>query len=219
MVYKRMVSPSLLAADFAALGDAAEEAERGGADSLHVDYMDGHYVPNLTFGIDLLPALKKRVRIPLLAHLMISNAGQRLDDFVKAGADCIVLQEDAVGNAGRLVDRIHDGGVKAGLAISPPRSLETITELLPRLDFLLILSVNPGFGGQSFIPETLVKMKEAHRIRTREGLGFDIGVDGGVNLDTAGDIVRTGANVLIAGSAIFGRPDVAAAIRDLRSAG
>jgi ribulose-phosphate 3-epimerase len=213
-----MVSPSLLAADFAALGDAALEAERAGADSLHVDYMDGHYVPNLTFGIDLLPALKRRVRIPLLAHLMISNAEQRLDDFMRAGADCIVLQEDAVENAGRLIDRIHRGGARAGLALSPPRPLGAVADLLPRLDFLLVLSVNPGFGGQAFIPETLEKMREAHRIRTRDGLGFDIGVDGGVNRETAGEIARTGANVLIAGSAVFGSPDRAAAIRELRNA-
>ncbi|MFW6181557.1 MAG: ribulose-phosphate 3-epimerase [Spirochaetota bacterium] len=218
MAYKRMVSPSLLAADFAALGDAALEAEQAGADSLHVDYMDGHYVPNLTFGIDLLPALKKRVRIPLLAHLMIDNAEQRLDDFIRAGADCIVLQEDAVEDAGTLIDRIHQGGARAGLALNPPRPLDGVAGLLPRLDFLLVLSVNPGFGGQSFLPETLEKMKEAHRIRTREGLGFDIGVDGGVNRETAGAIARTGANVLIAGSAVFGRPDLAAAIRELRNA-
>jgi ribulose-phosphate 3-epimerase len=217
MEFKRMVSPSLLAADFAALGDAAVAAERAGADSLHVDYMDGHYVPNLTFGIDLLPSLKKRVRIPLLAHLMIANTEQRLDDFIRTGVDCIVLQEDAVGDPAGLIQRIHDAGIKAGMAVNPSRPLERVTEVLPRLDFLLILSVNPGFGGQAFISETLAKMEKAHHIREREGFVFDIGVDGGVNQDTAGDIVRTGANVLIARSAVFGKPNIAAAIRALRS--
>jgi ribulose-phosphate 3-epimerase len=216
MEYKRMVSPSLLAADFAALGEAAARAEQEGADSLHLDYMDGHYVPNLTFGIDLIPALRKRVDIPLLAHLMIANTGERLEDFIKAGPDCIILQEDAVSGHEKLIKKIRRAGLKAGLAVNPPRPLAGIRPLLGMIDFLLIMSVNPGFGGQSFIHDTLAKMEEAHDARVKHGYGYDIGVDGGVNLKTAPAIVKTGANVLVAGSAVYGRENVGQAIRDLR---
>lgn len=217
MEYTRKVSPSLLAADYGFLADAALQAESGGADSLHVDYMDGHYVPNISFGLDLIPALKKRVRIPLLAHLMISNAEERLDDFIKVSPDYIILQEDAVENTEHLLDRIRRKGIHTGLAISPPRPLENLYPYLPLIDFLLVLGVNPGFGGQEFMPQTLDKMREAHRLRVQQSLRYDIGVDGGVNMHTAADIVRTGANVLIAGSAVFGRQDVQKAIDELRA--
>jgi ribulose-phosphate 3-epimerase len=212
MDYRRKVSPSLLAADYGSLGEAAEEAQRGGADSLHLDYMDGHYVPNISFGIELIPALKRRVSIPLIAHLMISNAEERLQDFISAGPDYIVLQEDAVSDIPSLMGKIREGGIRPGLALNPPRPIEGMTAHLPLIDFLLVLSVNPGFGGQTFMTETLDKMRFAHDHRTRHSLHYDIGVDGGVNLDTAKEIVKTGANVLIAGTAIYGRGDIAGAI-------
>jgi ribulose-phosphate 3-epimerase len=215
MEFKRSVSPSLLAADFADLGRAALQAEAGGAGSLHLDYMDGHYVPNITFGIDLVPALKKRVQIPLTAHLMLSNASERLDDFIQVKPDYIVLQEDAVKRPLQLIKRIRDAGIMAGIAINPPRALKKVYPLLPHIDYLLVMSVNPGFGGQKFIQDTLRKMEEGHRFRVEHGLRFDIAADGGVNLQTAENILKSGANVLVAGTAVFGADDVGNAIRSM----
>jgi ribulose-phosphate 3-epimerase len=215
MAFKPSVSPSLLAADFADLGNAALRAEAGGAGSIHLDYMDGHYVPNISFGIDLIPALKKRVGIPLIAHLMLSNAPDRLDDFMQAKPDCIILQEDAVRNPLQLIERIRSAEIIPGIAINPPRDLKKIRSLLPHIDYLLIMSVNPGFGGQKFIEDTLLKMEEAHRFRVEHGLHFDIAVDGGVNIYTAKSILETGANVLIAGTAVFGKDDMGEAIRSM----
>ena len=215
MEFKRSVSPSLLAADFTDLGRAALRAEAGGAGSLHLDYMDGHYVPNITFGIDLIPALKKRVHIPLTAHLMLTNASERLDDFIQVKPDCIVLQEDAVKRPLQLIDRIHESEIMAGIAINPPRALKRVYHILPHIDYLLIMSVNPGFGGQKFIQDTLRKMEEGHRFRVEHELHFDIAVDGGVNLQTAETILKAGANVLVAGTAVFGADDIGAAIRSM----
>ena len=213
MEFKHSVSPSLLAADFADLGNAALQAEAGGASSIHLDYMDGHYVPNISFGIDLIPALKKRVGIPLIAHLMLSNAPDRLNDFMQAKPDCIILQEDAVKGPLQLIEKIRSAEIMPGIAINPPRALKKIRSLLPHIDYLLIMSVNPGFGGQKFIEDTLAKMEEAHRIRVEHGLHFDIAVDGGVNIYTAKSILETGANVLIAGTAVFDKDNVGEAIR------
>jgi ribulose-phosphate 3-epimerase len=218
MEFKRSVSPSLLAADFADLGNAAVRAESGGAGSLHLDYMDGHYVPNITFGIDLIPALKERVHIPLTAHLMLSNASERLDDFIQAKPDCIVLQEDAVKRPLWLIDRIRDAGISPGIATNPPRALKRVYPLLPHIDYLLVMSVNPGFGGQKFIHDTLHKIEEGHRFRVSHGLHFDIAVDGGVNRKTAKNILMSGANVLVAGTAVFGADDIGDAIRSLLNA-
>ena len=219
MGFKVEVSPSLLAADFADLGSAASLVERAGAGSIHLDYMDGHYVPNISFGIDLIPALKKRVAIPLIAHLMLSNAPERLDDFIRVKPDCIILQEDAIQNHLELMEKIRSADISAGIAVNPPRALDTIRPLLSHIDYLLIMSVNPGFGGQRFIEETLLKMEEAHRVRLDQNLHYDIAVDGGVNFDTAERILETGSNVLIAGTAVFGSDDVAEAIRLLKTAG
>jgi ribulose-phosphate 3-epimerase len=215
MVFEPSVSPSLLAADFTDLGTAARRAEAGGAGSLHLDYMDGHYVPNITFGIDLIPALKRVVRLPLVAHLMISNTRERLKDFIRAAPDFLVLQEDAIKKPHTLLSVIRENGIKTGLAINPSRPLKKIHSLLPHIDMLLIMSVRPGFGGQKFMAETLVKMKEAHDFRVKARLGYELAVDGGVNRDTAKEILHTGANVLVAGSAVYGTQDVGRAIRDL----
>ncbi len=217
MEYRRSISPSLLAADYGYLADAAIQAEAGGAGSLHLDYMDGHYVPNLSFGIDLIPALQKKVGIPLMAHLMISNAGERLDDFIRVHPDYIVIQEDAVDDIGRLLGKIKTSGIKTGIAINPSRPLTHIHDHLHRIDHLLILGVNPGFGGQKFRVETLEKMKEAHDFRVKNRLPYDIAVDGGVNLHTAGDILKTGVNILVAGTAVYGRDDIKGAIEALAS--
>jgi len=215
MNFNIQVSPSLLAADYGYLADSAIAAQKAGAHSLHIDYMDGHYVPNLSFGIGLIPALKKSVSIPLIAHLMINNTEDRLDDFIKAKPDYIVIQEDAVKETEYLLYRIKKSGIKTGLAINPDRPLKKIRQFLNTIDYLLILSVFPGFGGQKFIPETVEKMSEAHAFRVSQNLTYDIAVDGGVNSQTAPDILRAGANVLVAGTAIFGKPDIAKAIMEL----
>ncbi len=219
MDYKLKVCPSLLAADYGCLGDAAIAAEKAGADSLHLDYMDGHYVPNISFGIDLVPALRKRVTIPLVAHLMISNTEERLPDFIKVRPDCIVIQEDTVEDVGRPIERMKKVGIKAGLAITPPRPLDKIRHALRTIDYLLILGVNPGFGGQSFMEETLPKIEEAHRFRVKNGLVWDIAVDGGVNGKTAPRIVKMGANVIVAGTAVFGAADIGRAVAEFLSLG
>jgi ribulose-phosphate 3-epimerase len=219
MEYKLKVCPSLLAADYGCLGDAAITAEKAGADSLHLDYMDGHYVPNISFGMDLIPALRKRVKIPLFAHLMISNTEERLPDFIKAEPDCIVIQEDTVEELAVPIDRIRRAGIKPGIAISPPRPLEKVRDALRSIDYLLILGVIPGFGGQSFMEETLTKMEEAHRFRVKNALSWDIAVDGGVNKKTASRIVKTGANVLVAGTAVFGAADIGKAVAEFLSLG
>lgn len=215
MEFSLGVSPSLLAADYGYLADAACEAESAGAHSLHLDYMDGHYVPNISFGLDLIPALKRRVKIPLIAHLMISNTDERLKDFIHKKPHCIVLQEDAVENIGQKIEAVHKAGIKSGVAINPNRPLHPLYPLLPKLSLLVIMSVYPGFGGQTFIEDTLKKMSEAHNLRKTHHLSYDIAVDGGVNLETAKKVIQTGANILVAGTAVFGSGNVRKAIGEL----
>ena len=217
MKFKRQVSPSLLAADYAYLGTAAIAAESGGAGSLHLDYMDGHYVPNISFGFDLIPALKKLVNIPLIAHLMISNTEERLEDFIKLTPDYIIIQEDTVKDPVRALAGIKEAGIKNGFALKPDTPLSLFYDTLHSIDYLLILGVFPGFGGQKFMEETLVKMREAHDFRVEHNLTYDIAVDGGVNIKTAPRIIGTGANVLVAGTAIYGAPDVKKAIEEFLS--
>jgi ribulose-phosphate 3-epimerase len=219
MDFKLKISPSLLAADFGCLGDAAVNAESAGAESLHVDYMDGHYVPNIAFGLDLIPALKKRVKIPLVSHLMISNTEERLDDFIKTGTDYIIVQEEIVENLDEILKKIKNSGIKTGFAVCPDRQLKEVYNEMHHIDYLLILGVFPGFGGQKFIEDTLLKMEEARDFRAKYNLNFDIAVDGGVNLKTAGRIVKAGANELIAGTAIYGAQDIKKAIQDFLSFG
>lgn len=219
MDLKLKISPSLLAADYGHLVEAAMLAELGGADSLHIDFMDGHYVPNISFGLDLTPALKKKVNIPLVSHLMISNPAERLDDFIKTRTDFIIVQEDTVKDMVGMFDKIRGEGIKPGFAINPDRPLQKLYKELFHIDYLLILGVFPGFGGQTFIEDTLLKMEEAHNFRLKNNLSFDIAVDGGVNRQTAEKIVKTGANVLVAGTAIFAADDIKKAIADFQSLG
>jgi len=211
------ISPSLLAADYGYLADAAISAEKSGADLLHVDYMDGHYVPNISFGIDLIPALKKRVKVPLEAHLMISNPEERVKDFINVKPDYIIIQEDVPKDVNNIINKIKNAGIKPGLAINPDRPLSAIYNYLHIIDYLLILGVFPGFGGQKFIVDTLKKMEEAHNFRIKNNLKYDIAVDGGVNFSTAPDIIKTGANILVAGTAVFGQENITKAIEKLRN--
>jgi ribulose-phosphate 3-epimerase len=219
MDFKLKISPSLLAADYACLGDAAVNAESGGAESLHVDFMDGHYVPNIAFGLDLIHALKKRVDIPLVSHLMISNTEERLEDFIRTATDFIIVQEEAVEDLDDVLKKIKKSGIKNGFAVRPDRQLKEVYNEMHSIDYLLILGVYPGFGGQKFIEDTLLKIEEARDFRVKNGLKYDIAVDGGVNLKTAGKIVKAGANELIAGTAVYGTQDIKKAIRDFLSLG
>ncbi len=219
MHFKLKISPSLLAADFGCLADAALEAEAAGAETLHVDFMDGHYVPNIAFGLDLIPALKKRVKIPLVSHLMISNVEERLDDFIKTGTDYIIVQEEAVTDLNEILKKIRNNGIRTGFAICPDRPLKEVYNELNNIDYLLILGVFPGFGGQKFIEDTLLKMREARDFMTKNELTFDIAVDGGVNLNTGRKIVKAGANELIAGTAIYGAGDKKKAVQDFLALG
>lgn len=214
-----LIAPSILSADFAHLADEVALVERGGADLLHVDIMDGHFVPNLTVGPPIVEALKKVTKLPLDLHLMMTNADSFLADFAEAGADYITVHVEACPHLHRTVQTIKERGVKAGVTLNPATSLHTIEEILQDVDLVLIMSVNPGFGGQTFIPSCLRKVTAARRMIDSAGSHALLEVDGGVKVDNAGQIVAAGADVLVAGSAVFSSRDYAATITALRAAG
>jgi ribulose-phosphate 3-epimerase len=214
------ISPSLLSADFGALREAALQAEKGGGCALHLDIMDGHYVHNFSFGIDIVPALKKHVKIPLVAHLEIDNPDVFVEYFAQAGSDMIVVQEDTCPHLPITIARIKKRGVRAGIGINPDRGFEKIEanpEILEQIDLLIIMAVYPGFGGQPFSPVTVPKIQKACEMREKSGTRFDIGVDGSVNASTIPKIVQAGANYLIAGSSVFSKGTVGENIRNLRT--
>jgi ribulose-phosphate 3-epimerase len=219
MKFPIKISPSLLSADFGALREAALQAEKGGGSALHLDIMDGHYVHNFSFGIDIIPALKSHVKIPLVAHLEIDNPDVFIEDFARAGSDMIVVQEDTCPHLPITIAGIKKHGARAGIGINPDRGFEKIEanpEILKQIDLLIIMAVYPGFGGQPFSPVTVPKIQKACEMRTKSGARFDIGVDGSVNEDTIPKIVGAGANYLIAGSSVFSRGPVGENIRNLR---
>ena len=202
------ISPSILSADYGHLAEEATKAERGGGCDLHIDIMDGHYCHNFSFGIDVVPALKRAVKIPLVAHLEIGNPDDFIEEFAEAGSDMIVVQEDTCPHLPRSVYRIRKTGKTAGIAINPDRGFEKIEanpEVLNEIGLLIVMAAYPGFGGQPFSPAALPKLRKAREIRDRLGLRFDIGVDGHVNERTVPDIVRAGGNYLIGGSSVFNR--------------
>lgn len=206
MKFPIKISPSILSADYGNLAHESIQAEKGGGYSLHVDIMDGHYVHNFSFGIDVIPALKKHVSIPLVAHLEIDNPDVFIDDFAEAGSDMIVVQEDTCPNLPRTISNILKKGTRAGIGINPDRGFEKIEanpEILSKIDLLIIMAVYPGFGGQPFSPITIPKIEKACALRAKFGFKFDIGVDGAVNIKSVPEIVKAGANYLIAGSSIF----------------
>jgi len=212
------IAPSILSADFARLADEVNAVERGGADLLHIDVMDGHFVPNLTVGPPIVEALKKVTKIPLDVHLMITNADAFIGEFAAAGADYLTVHVEACPHLHRTVQSIKERGVKAGVTLNPATSLTTLDEIVADVDLVLIMSVNPGFGGQKFILSSLKKILAARQLIDRTQSRALLEVDGGVKVDNAAQVLEAGADILVAGSAIFESRDYAATIAALRTA-
>ena len=202
-----ILAPSILAADFARLGEEIAAAERGGAGAIHVDVMDGHFVPNITIGPDLVQSLRRATTLPLDCHLMIENADDYIEAFSSAGADWISLHVEALPHLQRSVARVKELGRRVGAAINPATPLTSLEEVLPSLDYVLIMSVNPGFSGQSFIPQSLDKVARLRAQIAERGLEVQIEVDGGIGADNVADVTRAGAELVVAGSAVFGGGD------------
>ncbi|HLJ86640.1 MAG TPA: ribulose-phosphate 3-epimerase [Candidatus Angelobacter sp.] len=199
------LAPSILSADFARLADEVQAVAAGGATLLHVDVMDGHFVPNITIGMPVVAALRKVTRLPLDVHLMIQNPDRYISAFADSGADWISVHQEACVHLDRTLHQIRELGVKAGAVINPATPVSTLEEVLPIVDHVLIMSVNPGFGGQKFIPSTLDKVRKLATMRASLQVGFRIEIDGGIGPDNVADVVSAGVEVLVAGSAIFGR--------------
>jgi ribulose-phosphate 3-epimerase len=201
------LAPSILSADFAHLATQVQAAAEGGAGVIHVDVMDGHFVPNITIGPPVVRSLRKTTDLPLDCHLMIENADQYIPDFTDAGADWISVHQEACRHLNRTLHLIRDYGARAGVVINPATPVETLSEVLDIVDYVLVMSVNPGFGGQKFIPGAVHKIRKLSELRAQRGLSYRIEVDGGVALDTVTEVVRAGAEILVAGNAIFGKGD------------
>jgi ribulose-phosphate 3-epimerase len=198
------LAPSILSADFARLGEQVRAVCEGGASVIHVDIMDGHFVPNLTIGPPVVKSLRKVTDLPLDCHLMIENADEFVPAFAEAGADWISVHQEACRHLNRTLHLIRSHDCLAGVVINPATPVETLTEVLDIVDYVLVMSVNPGFGGQKFIPAALHKIRRLAEIRSQRRLTYRIEVDGGVASDTVGDVVRAGAEILVAGNAVFG---------------
>ena len=212
-----LLAPSILAADLADLETAVEICERGKADFLHVDVMDGHFVPNLTIGIPVVEALARRTDLPLDVHLMVSNPERLLDHYLDAGASWLSVHWEVATHLDRLLTRIHEKGARAGVALNPATQIEVLEDILPALDFVLIMSVNPGFAGQKFLPYALDKARRLQAKVRGRNLDVTIAMDGGVGLDNIGQVAAAGVDFCVAGSAVFGSEDPASAIGALRS--
>ena len=209
------LAPSLLAADLADLAGALALCEKWGADLVHFDVMDGHFVPNLSFGIPVLKAVRARTRLPIDVHLMVSNPDRLLDDYLAAGASRLIVHWEAAPHLDRLLERIREGGAEAGVAVNPATPVELLTDALPRLDFVLVMSVNPGFGGQAFLPHALDKTRRLRRMIEISGLPIEIEMDGGIDRDNIARVVAAGVDVCVAGSAIFGAGDPQAILAEM----
>lgn len=211
------IAPSILSADFAKLGEEIKDVEKGGADYIHVDVMDGHFVPNITIGPLIVEAIKPITNLPLDVHLMIENPDLYIEQFAKAGADIISVHVEACPHLHRTLQLIKDNGVKSGVVINPATPASSIKEVLSMVDLVLVMSVNPGFGGQSFIYETVQKITEINQLRKENNYSFELEVDGGVNVDTAKLCTDAGADVLVAGSAVFNKDNRKDAIEAIRN--
>ena len=210
------LAPSILSADFSQLAESVKAVENAGCEYLHIDVMDGHFVPNITFGAVVFEKLRKKSNMTFDCHLMIEQPDLYLEDFVKAGADIITVHQEACVHLNRTIHHIKVLGCKAGVAINPATSPQALEYVLQDVDMVLIMSVNPGFGGQKFIPQSLDKIKKLKQMIDAKNYNVDIQVDGGVSVDNIHDIVTAGANIVVAGSAIFGKDNIQKAVSDLR---
>lgn len=212
------IAPSILSADFSRLGEEIEAVTRGGATILHVDVMDGHFVPNLTVGLPVVKSLASKTNLPIDAHLMISDPGQYAQQFVAAGAKMVSVHVEADAHLHRTLASIRAGGAQAGVVLNPATPVETLAEALPFADYVLVMSVNPGFGGQKFITTSVDKVRRLRRLIDERQLRTRIEIDGGIDLDNIASVVEAGAEIIVAGSAIFGSPDPEIAVKELREA-
>jgi ribulose-phosphate 3-epimerase len=213
-----LIAPSVLAADFARLADEVRDVEAGGADLLHVDVMDGHFVPNLTLGVPIVEALRRVSKLPLDVHLMIDNPDRHIDAFARAGATMIAVHAEACPRLGETLARVRALGVKASVAINPGTPVTALQEVVDVLDAVIVMSVHPGFTGQAFIPESIGKVADVRALLDSRSSPAAIEVDGGIGLETAGLVIRAGATTLVAGASIFHAADRMAAVRALRAA-
>jgi len=212
-----MMAPSILSADFSRLGEEIKAVEKAGADIIHVDVMDGHFVPNITIGPPVVASVRKITELPLDVHLMISDADRYVEDFAKAGADWITVHVEACPHLHRTVSRIKELGKKAGAVLNPATPLCSLDEILPEIDLVMLMSVNPGFGGQSFIRSSIKKIKTFRKMIEERGLEVGIEIDGGVGPATIADVAGAGANIFVAGSAVFGQQDYVKVIREMKT--
>jgi ribulose-phosphate 3-epimerase len=212
------IAPSVLSADFGALAADVAKVERGGADLLHLDVMDGHFVPNITFGPLVVRAIHKVAKVPLDVHLMIENPDDYLEAFVDAGASSIAVHQEVLPHLHRTIAEIKKLGARAGVAINPSTPVATLEDVAADLDYVLVMSVNPGFGGQTFIPRSESKVRDVRALLDRSGSGATIAIDGGIDASNAARVVAAGATVLVAGSSVFGQADPERATRALRDA-
>ena len=213
------IAPSILSADFSKLADEIAAVESGGATVLHVDVMDGHFVPNITIGLPVVKSLRKATKMRIDTHLMIEEPSHYAVKFVEAGANMVSVHVEADVHLQRTLVAIADAGAKAGIAINPATPLTSLEEALPYADFVLLMSVNPGFGGQSFIPTSLDKLRRLKRMIHERGLDTKIEIDGGVDANNIAEVVDAGAEIIVAGSAVYGKSDPAGAVRELLSKG
>ncbi len=212
------LAPSILAADFAALGQAVAAVERGGADLIHVDVMDGHFVPNITIGPPVVRSLKRVARVPLDVHLMIAEPDRYIEAFAEAGAAMLSVHVEAAPHLHRTLSLIKSLGVKAGAVLNPATPVATLEDVAGELDFVLVMSVNPGFGGQTFITRSLDKVRATRALLDRCGSDAPVEIDGGIDLDNVERVVEAGVEIVVAGSALFGSPDPELAARELKRA-
>jgi ribulose-phosphate 3-epimerase len=212
------IAPSILSANFSCLGEEIRAVERGGADVLHVDVMDGHFVPNITVGLPVVKSLAGFTRLPIDAHLMITDPGIYAPQFVEAGAQMVSIHVEADANLHRTLTAIRAGGAQAGVVLNPATPVSAIEEALQFVDYVLVMSVNPGFGGQKFIPQSIDKVKRLRQLITERQLNVRIEIDGGIDRTNIETVVAAGAEIIVAGSAIFATPDAEAAVKELRNA-